>query len=123
MAYCPKCGEKAKKGNQFCSKCGTSLGGENNYQKHEPQRPQDVWRKCEFCKGTGTDPGDGDPMRGLCRVCKENKGAYLPEDWRRCRGECGGKGRIPREPVGPFPNYRQCLDCGGIGWADPRRFE
>lgn len=84
--------------------------------------PRDIWRECAFCDGTGQDPGDGNPMRGLCRACEGNKGKYCPEYWRRCRGKCGGKGRIPREPVGPFPNYGQCPDCDGIGWADPRRF-
>ncbi len=104
---------------------GNYLTGKNPllYQRQRPQRPQDIWRGCAFCDGTGQDPGDGNPMRGLCRVCKGNKGAYLLKDWRRCRGECGGRGRIPREPVGPFPNYRQCRDCNGIGWANPSRFE
>ena len=105
---------------------GNYLIGENPllYQRQKPKRPQDVWRECAFCKGTGIDPGRGiaDVTGEKCRVCKGNKGRYLSEDWRRCRGECGGKGRIPREPVGPFPNYDPCPLCKGTGWADPRRF-
>jgi hypothetical protein len=80
--------------------------------------PRDIWRECAFCEGTGIDPGRGiaDVTGEKCRVCRESerKGFNeVPEYYIECRGESKGRGRIPREPVGPFPNYRRCQDCGG----------
>jgi hypothetical protein len=116
MAYCPKCGKVVSVRDTYCKSCGEKL---------DKQKPGDIWRACEFCKGTGEDPGDGDLHTTvvLCRICKGAKGGYFSEESHRCKGECKGNGQIKvaATGIGIFPDYRPCRDCGGWGWVDPRR--
>ena len=126
MPYCPKCGKQVKKGDQFCSKCGASLGGGNAYQRQEPQVPRMIDRKCVFCKGTGIDPGRGiaDVTGEKCRVCEGSGSNKRPKHYIKCEGKCKGTGRIDiRGSFDLFPNFKPCPDCEGTGWADPSRFE
>lgn len=115
MAYCPRCGEPVNARDRFCRNCGERLEG------GQPRSPQDKRVRCEFCKGTGEDPGSGDVIHGSCRVCRGERGRSVPAYWRPCRGECGGNGRI--DISGVFDDFRPCQDCGGWGWADPGKSE
>lgn len=91
--------------------------------------PRDIWKECEFCKGTGIDPGRGelDVTGEKCRVCEKSKKKgfnKVPEGWVECKGPCGGTGRIDiTGSFDPCHHFEPCPDCGGTGWADPRRFE
>lgn len=111
--------------------CGTLLEIRYVFPRTTTQiiSSKDVWRKCEFCEGTGIDPGRGvaDVTGEKCRVCGKSKRKgfnKVPEYYIKCKGECKGKGRIDiTGPFDPFPNFRPCRDCGGTGWADPSKFE
>jgi DnaJ-class molecular chaperone len=113
MAYCPKCGKPVGVRDTYCKSCGERLA---------KQKSQDIWKRCEFCRGTGEDPGDGDVhlTMGPCRVCKGAKGGYFSEESSRCKGECRGNGRIKvTTGIDIVDNFRPCHDCGGWGWAKP----
>ena len=111
MSYCPKCGTPAGKHGSYCRGCGQRL---NN--------PQDssIPRTCEFCKGTGKDPGDGNPIPPpQCRVCNGAKSGYFTEQSRRCDGPCKGNGQIRvAMDIDPIPAYRKCVKCKGWGWVE-----
>jgi len=115
MAYCPKCRGRVSVRDAYCKSCGERL---------DKQEHHDIRRVCEFCEGTGDDPGDGSLMvvPSVCRVCKGAKGGYFSEESRRCKGECRGNGRIEvTTGIDIVPNFKPCRDCGGWGWADPRK--
>jgi DnaJ-class molecular chaperone len=110
MAYCPKCGRLVSVRDTYCRRCGERLD----------KQGQGIRRRCEFCKGTGNDPGDGNINVTVvpCRVCKGAKGGYFSEEYRRCEGECRGNGRIKvTTGIDIVDNFRPCHDCGGWGWA------
>ena len=113
MAYCPKCGKTVSVRDTYCKSCGERL---------DKQKSQDIWRTCEFCKGTKIDPGDGMMYVTAppCRVCKGAGGGWFPKESRRCNGECRGNGQIKvSTDIDMVPNFRPCRDCGGWGWAKP----
>jgi len=115
MPYCPKCGEKVKKGERFCSKCGSSLGEGNAYQRQELQRPQLIKRECAFCKGDKKKPGSLDPFPPNCCVYDGRGYNLILEDWRQCI-ICGGTGRKGSGGL-LGDEYKPCSNCGGKGWA------
>ncbi|MCK5434934.1 MAG: zinc-ribbon domain-containing protein [Dehalococcoidales bacterium] len=114
MACCPKCREKVRKDDQFCSKCGASLSGENAYQRQEPQCHQKVQRDCGWCGATGKEQVF---LREACSVCNGLGYNLIPEDWPQCT-ECGGRGRISSRGF-HFIIARdvKCPKCKGKGWA------
>lgn len=114
MVYCLECGGPVSAGDRYCGSCGMKLQGRGSPAKRV---------ECRFCDATGVDPGDGDLeiCERPCRVCKGNKGRWVPEDWGPCQGECGGNGKIDiRAPFAVFPHFSPCKDCGGWGWVVPR---
>lgn len=111
MAYCPKCGGQVGVRDTYCKGCGERL-------KQQGSAP--IQRRCEFCEGTGKDPGDGNVMRGGCRVCRGGKGKIFSGESHRCRGSCGGTGRIRvHYDIEVVPHFEPCGDCKGWGWVEP----
>jgi len=113
MSYCPRCGTQIGTNDAYCRGCGGKL--------NKPKVDR-VWKTCEFCKGTGKDPGDGNVIApSTCRVCNGAKGRYFAEEPRPCGGECKGNGRIKvPDGIEGIPNYRPCRDCGGWGWVESK---
>ena len=111
MAHCPKCGKPVSMSDTYCKSCGERL---------DRRGRRDIRRVCEFCKGTGEDPGDGNVnlTEVPCRVCNGAQGGYFSEEYHRCEGECKGNGRIKvTTGIELVPDFRPCRDCGGWGWA------
>ena len=110
MSYCAKCGKPVAIHDGYCRSCGEKL---------DKPKGDRVWKVCEFCKGAGKDPGDGNIMPPpTCRVCKGAKGRYFAQEPRPCDGECKGNGQIKVAlGVDLIPNFRPCNDCGGWGWV------
>ena len=81
-----------------------------------PQKHESFVTRCEFCEGTGQDPGnhlfDQD-----CPACRGRGNINLPggrEDYESC-GRCGGDGADPND----MWVLRPCHICKGTGLVIP----